>query len=167
MPARQLYGLTQIIDTATLFAVNMNIDRFLRREGVMRMFVAAAILASAVVGTVAQAQTVSTSAVQACAQEGNRQNLRGAPLADFLTKCVNTYQGPMGDMDARCRAEAERHVLAGEDLVNFMKRCNAGQVALPPPGTMGKPSCDERARERALTGDALSSFMARCAAGQV
>lgn len=131
----------------------------------MRKFVVAAVLVSAVVGTVAQAQTVSTSAVQACAAEGAKQNLRGQPLADFLTRCVNTHMAaPMGNLEERCRAEARRHVLEGEELVSFMRRCQAGQVALPPPGTTATPTCDERARVRELSGTALSTFMQRCAA---
>jgi hypothetical protein len=132
----------------------------------MRMFGVAVILAGALLGSVAHAQ--SPNPVQPCADQAKQQKLRGAPLADFLTKCVNTHATPMpmGDLSSRCRTEAQRHALSGEELIGFMKRCEAGQVVLPTTAS-GPPTCDERARVRALSGEALTTFMRRCQAGQI
>jgi hypothetical protein len=132
----------------------------------MRMFGVAVVLAGALLGSVAQAQ--SPNSVQACAEQGKQQKLRGAQLADFLTKCANTHAAPMpmGDLSSRCRAESQRHALSGEDLNAFMKRCEAGQVMLPATAS-GPPTCEERARVRALAGEALTAFMMRCQAGQM
>lgn len=128
----------------------------------MRMFVAAAIvLASSFVGSVAQSQQGGSSVVQACAAEGRRQNLAGQPLADFLTRCVNTRTAMPGNLTQRCEDEARRRVLAGEDLVAFMKKCNAGEVPLPPV-TGGTPSCEDQASQ--LSGDAKAQFVRNCQA---
>ncbi|HKU95008.1 MAG TPA: PsiF family protein [Vineibacter sp.] len=134
----------------------------------MRMFGIAVIVTAAFLGTVAQAQQVTSTAVQACAQQAKQQKLAGSALTDFLTRCSNGSAPMMeGNVMQRCEAEARRHTLSGEDRAAFMKRCGAGQVALPPVASSGPPTCEERARVRDLSGEMLSSFMTRCKAGQI
>jgi len=132
----------------------------------MRMYGIAVVVTAAFFGTVAQAQQVTSTAVQACAQQASQQKLAGSALTDFLTRCSNGAPVMEGNLMQRCEAEARRHTLSGEDRVSFMKRCGAGQVALPA-ASSAPPTCEERARVRDLSGESLSSFMTRCKAGQV
>ena len=132
----------------------------------MRMYGIAVVVTVAFLGTVAQAQQVTSTAVQACAQQASQQKLAGSALTDYLTKCANGAPMAEGNLMQRCEAEARRHTLSGEDRAAFMKRCGAGQVALPA-ASSAPPTCEERARVRNLSGELLSSFMSRCKAGQV
>lgn len=132
----------------------------------------AVVLAGALLGYVAHAQW-TPNAVQACAEQGKQQRLSGKPLADFLTQCSNARAAapmapaPMADLSSRCRAEGRRHALAGEEFNSFMRRCEAGQVTLPPTEASGPPTCEERGRVRALAGEAFNAYVARCRAGQI
>jgi len=90
----------------------------------MRMFAVAMVVAGALIGSVAQAQTMRGDMTKVCGDEGRRMNLAGAQLADFLTKCWS--DGPGAQSRKACEADARRQGLSGEDLGAFMKKCTGG-----------------------------------------
>jgi hypothetical protein len=86
----------------------------------MRMLAVAIVVASALVGTAAQAQKERRDVTVVCGEEGRRLRLAGDQLAEFLTKC---WAGQEALTRPQCEALARKQTLSGEVLVGFMKKC--------------------------------------------
>ncbi|HEX2889484.1 PsiF family protein [Vineibacter terrae] len=124
----------------------------------MRMIATAIVLASAFVGTVAQAQTPRSDLAQACSQEARRQSLSGDALTEFMNRCWAGQVAVPSVMNPPQSCEDQARTLSGEDKVRFVRDCNARSPAAAPM----PQSCEDQART--LSGEDKARFMRNCTA---
>jgi len=82
-------------------------------------------------------------------------------LSGALAGNVALAQTSGNDQTQACYDQARRQVLSGEDLVNFMARCQSGQSVRTPTSANAQQSCIDRAR--LLSGEDKVQAMRACA----